>query len=95
MTLSVKAIAYIVVFKVRNHKATLMTCVTLGGALIIPVGIVGLPPVLGFASGIGIAIYILTQYTEVPLVLEGLVIIFGVEIGYAFLERLIIAPLFY
>ncbi len=95
MTLSVKTLSYIIVFKVRDHKVTLMTCVTLGSALIIPVGIVGLPPLLGFATGIGIAIYILTQYTEVPLMLEGLIIIFSIEIGYAFLERLVIASLLY
>ncbi|MBI2427685.1 MAG: hypothetical protein HYV29_02625 [Ignavibacteriales bacterium] len=63
--------------------------------MIIPSGIVGLPPLLGFATGIGIAIFILTKYTEVPIMLEGLIIIFSIEIGYAFLERLVLAPLFY
>ncbi|MEW5798709.1 MAG: hypothetical protein AB1728_06850 [Bacteroidota bacterium] len=95
VTLTVKTISYIIVFKIRDHTVALMTCVTLGGALIVPVGIVGLPPLLGFAAGIGIAIYILTQYTDVPLLLEGLIVIFGIEIGYAFLERLLIAPLLY
>lgn len=95
VTLTVKTLSYFVTFKVRNHNVSLMTCITLGGALIIPVGIVGLPPLLGFAAGIGIAIYVLTQYTDVPLMLEGLIIIFSIEIGYAFLERLLIAPLLY
>lgn len=86
---------YFFIFKMRNHKAALLTCVILAGALIIPSGFVGLPPLLGFASGIGIAFVVVSKYTEVPILYEGLVIIFSIEIGYAFLERLIIAPLVY
>jgi hypothetical protein len=94
-TLSIKTILYIIVFKKRHHTFTLLTCITLGGALLIPSGIVGVPPLLAFAAGFGIAVVIMSKYTDVPIVPEGLLIIFGIEIGYAFLERLVLAPLFY
>lgn len=95
IALSIKTISYIIVFKLRDHNVALLTCITLSGALLIPSGIMGVPPLLAFAAGIGIAIVILSKYTDVPIMLEGLIIIFGIEIGYAFLERLVLAPLFY
>lgn len=94
-SIAVKTCLYLGIFKWRKHTASLMTCIILGAAMKIPSGFIGLLPLLGFAAGVGIAVVVLAQYTDVPLLFEGLIIIFGIEIGYAFLERLALAPLLY
>lgn len=95
IALSLKTISYIIVFKMRDHNVALLPCITLGGSLLIPSGIMGVPPLLAFAAGIGIAVVIMSKYTDVPIFLEGLIVIFGIEIGYAFIERFVLAPLLY
>ena len=86
---------YLGIFKWKHHRATLLTCFLLAGAPLIPMGLIGLPTVIGWLAGIGIAVYILSQYTEVEILPTGVLIIVSVEIVYALLERLIIAPYFY
>lgn len=91
--LAVKAVLYFFILKWRQHKARVVTCIILGFAVILPSAIAPLPEAIAFAVGVGLALYILSQYTDVPLLPEGVIIIFSIEIGFAFVDRLILSPL--
>ena len=93
--LSIKTVMYIAWFRRKQYKASVLTCFLLAGMPMIGPGIIHIPLFLNWIIGIGIAVYILSQYTNVEIFPWGVVTIVAVEVIYAFLEKLLIAPLFY
>lgn len=95
LPIAIKFGVYYGILKWRTYNASVLTCILLGSALVLPSAIVPLPPLMAFVAGMGVAVYILSQYTDTPIVPDGLMMIFGIEIGYAFVERLLLTPLIY
>ena len=78
--LLLKTALFIAVFRWRKQKVTLLTSFLLAGAPILLSMIpIPLPGVITAVAGIGLALYLLSEYTEVKLVPEGVVTIIGVE----------------
>lgn len=68
------------IFRRRQQRVSLLTCIILAGAPMLGAVIpIPLPAALMVFIGIGIALYVLAQYTEVPLFPEGVVIVVAVE----------------
>ncbi len=89
--LLLKTVLFVVVFRWRKQKVSLLTSFLLAGApLILSVIPLPLPGAITVVAGIGVALYILSQYTEVKLVPEGVVTVIGVEI----ISRVTMALLF-
>jgi hypothetical protein len=88
--LGVKTALYFGWFKRRKCSVSLLTCFLLAGAPLIPLGVAGLPIVVGWAAGIGIALFILSRYTSVELLPLGIVSVVGIEIFYIFLDRCVL-----
>ena len=94
LPLIVKTPVYLGLFKWRGYRVSLLSCIIIAGAPMIALGLTGVSIFIGWLAGIGIGLYILSQNSDVPLFPDSISIILGVEIGYAFLERLVIYPLF-
>lgn len=78
--LILKTVLFISVFRWRKQKVSPLTSFLLAGApLILSVIPLPLPGAITVVAGIGVALYILSQYTEVKLVPEGVITIIGVE----------------
>ena len=86
---------YVFWFRRKQYKATVLTCFLLAGMPMIGLGLLHVPMLLSWVSGVGIAVYVLSQYTNVEVLPWGVITILSVEAIYAFLERLLIAPLLY
>jgi hypothetical protein len=93
LPLVIKTGLYFGIIRWQKHRASLLTCVILGFALILPSALVPLPDIIAFAAGIGLALYILSQYADVPILPEGLIIVFGIEIGFAFFDLLVLSSI--
>jgi len=93
--MGVKTTLYFFWFRYKQYKASLLTCFLLAALPMIGLGVIGLPVFLGWVGGIGIAVYVLSQNTNAPVVPWGVVTIVSVEIIYALLERLVLTPIFY
>ena len=78
--LVLKTALFVAVFRWRKQKVTLLTSFLLAGApILLSLIPLPLPRAIAIVAGIGVAIYLLSQYTEVKLVPEGIVTIIGVE----------------
>ncbi len=79
--LVLKTAMFVVVFRRRRHRVSLPTCMILAGApMLVALIPLPLPAALMVFVGIGIALYVLAQYTQVPPFPEGVAIVAGVEI---------------
>ena len=92
--LAVKTTMYVVWFRRKQYKASVLTCFLLAGMPMVGLGLMHVPILLSWAAGIGIAVYVLSQYTNVDVFPWGVITILSVEVIYAFLDKLIIGPLF-
>ena len=78
--LALKTVLFIFIFRWRKQRVSFLTSFLLGGApLILTVVPLPLPPALAAVAAVGVALYLLSQYTEVKLVPDGIVIIVVVE----------------
>jgi hypothetical protein len=97
ITLSVKTLLYVAVFRVRKHHVTIMTSIILGASPLIAgglgLGFLPLPEFITWLLVMGLTIFFLVRFTEVDPFPEGIIIIFGVEFVSAVLSRLVIIPL--
>ena len=91
--LVVNTCLYLVVFKWRKHRVSLLTCIVLAAAPAIPASVLPLPAPLSWLAGIALAWYILDHNTDVEMIPEGLSIIIGVEFAFALLDRFVVSPL--
>ena len=93
LPLVVNTCLYLAVFKWRKHKVSFQTCVVLAAAPVISSSVLPLPTVVSLIAGVALAWYVLDHYSDVEMMPEGLLIIFGVEFTFAFLDRFVITPL--
>ena len=73
-----KSFVYWLVFRIREIQVTVLSCLIIGGSHFL----LTLIPFLGFLAlpiGIGVAVYLTMQYTQVSLIPDGLFIPLGVE----------------
>lgn len=79
--LAVKTVLYVAVFRWRKHKVAPITCIILAGSpLLLAIIPFPLPAFVVGVAAVGIALYILSRYTKVPLMPEGVAIVCGVEL---------------
>jgi hypothetical protein len=75
-----KALCYWGVFKWRTIPATFVQCLIIAGVpfilLIVPIHV---PSFLSIPFTMGLAVYLTTHYTAIPLIPEGLLIPVGIE----------------
>lgn len=96
LSLVLKTLLYIVVFRVQKHNVAIIKSFLLAGSSFLGVGL-GLsllhpPEFVQWLIGMGAAVFILAKFTEVDILPEGVTIIFGVELTAAIILRFLIFP---
>lgn len=72
--------AYALIFHIRRHRVTPLTILVLACAPLIP-AVIGLSGFLGSLAGMGLALWIISQYTKIDVFPAGLLIVAAVEVS--------------
>ena len=85
---------YLLACKIRSIRITLMSCVILGGSgLLVSIIPIPLPMALSKVMAIGIAMFLMTRYTEAELYPDVVLIPLAVEVVAGVLTEFLLAPL--
>ena len=92
--LLLRTLLYLLACKIRSIHITLMSCVILAGSgVLLSIIPVPLPMAFSKALGVGLAMYLMTRYTEAELYPDVVLIPLSVEILSSVLTEFVVVPL--
>lgn len=94
LPLVVRTLLYLAAFKTRSIRITLLNCIIVAGApYLVGFVILPIPTILKLVASIGLAMFLLTRYTEAELFPDVVVIPIAVELASGVLLELVLIPL--
>jgi hypothetical protein len=94
LPLVVRTLLYLAALKIRSIRITLLNCIIVAGApYLVSFVILPIPSILKLVASIGLAMFLLTRYTEGELFPDIVVIPIAVELTSGLLLEMVLIPL--